>query len=118
MTAKDRPDRNDDLEGPPPREATYMRNDRERQAERHAADYPSTSPRLTGGDPDADWERAESDGEETVGGSVATPDQNVVDDLGDALGISRGSDEPVRTSEEILERRDRKRWEQEGHGKD
>jgi hypothetical protein len=105
----------EDLEGPPPREATYIRGDRERESERHAANYTSTSPRLTGGDPDADWERAESDGEETVGGSVATPDQSVVDELGDALGLGRGPDEPVRTSDEILEGRDRHRWEQENN---
>lgn len=119
MTARRRSrKKRDDLEGPPPREATYLHDDREREAERHAAEYTSTSPKLTGGDPDADWERAESDGEEAVGGSVATPDQNVVDELGDALGIHPAPDEPVRTSEEILEKRDRKRWEQEGHGKD
>jgi hypothetical protein len=31
---------------------------------------------LTGGDLDEDWERAASSGDEAVGGSVATPDQN------------------------------------------
>ena len=97
----------------PAREATYVRSDAEREAEEHAALFPSTSPKLTGGDPDADWERAESDGEETVGGTVATPDQNVVDDLTDAVGMSRAPDEPVRTSEAILDKRDRHRYEQE-----
>jgi hypothetical protein len=36
-----------------------------------------------------------------------------VDDLGDALGVPRAPDEEVRTSQEILEARDRNRWESE-----
>jgi hypothetical protein len=36
--------------------------------------HTETSPRLTGGDVDADWQAAYSSGEESVGGSVATPD--------------------------------------------
>jgi hypothetical protein len=40
-------------------------------------------------------------GEEAVGGS---------DDLGRALGVPRAPDEEVRTSAEILEARDRNRW--------
>src|SRR5207249_317861 len=73
-------------------------------------------PRLTGGDPDADWERADHVGEEAVGGTVATPDQSVVDELGGALGVPRAPDEELRTSGEILEQRDRYRWEQESGG--
>jgi hypothetical protein len=69
--------------------------------------------RLTGGDVDADWQRAGDVGEEAVGGSVATPDQDRVDEIGNALGVPRAPDEEVRTSTEILEGRDRNRWEQE-----
>jgi len=101
------------LQGPPARETTLMRDDRERAAEAHRHEYHDTSPRLTGGDPDADWERADHVGEEAVGGSVATPDQSVVDELGAALGVPRAPDEEIRTSDEILEGRDRHRWEQE-----
>ena len=104
----------EDLAGPPPREATILRTDRERQMEAEQAEYTSTSPRLTGGDVDADWQRADSVGEEGVGGSVATPDQSNVDELGEALGVPRSPDEPVRTSSEILEQRDRHRLDQEG----
>jgi hypothetical protein len=104
------------LQGPPARETTLMRGDRERAAEAHRDEYHDTSPRLTGGDPDADWERADHVGEEAVGGTVTTPDQNVVDELGGALGVPRAPDEEVRTSAEILERRDRYRWEQETGG--
>ena len=74
------------------------------------ASHPETSPVLTGGDPDADWVRAYSSGDEAVGGSVATPDQDVVDELGRALGVEQGSDAPVQTSDEILKARDRFRW--------
>jgi hypothetical protein len=47
----------EDLQGPPARETTVIRDDRERAAEAHRDAYHDTSPRLTGGDPDADWER-------------------------------------------------------------
>ena len=102
----------------PPREATQMHSDVEREVEKHASEFPDTGPELTGGDLDADWERAASVGEEAVGGTVATPDQNVVDDLTKAVGIPRAPDEPVRTSEEILAERDRHRWEQEANERD
>ena len=105
--------RDDELQGPPPREATIMHTDREREAEEELAAHTSTSPALSGGDVDADWQRADASGEEAVGGSVATPDQDTVDDLGDALGVPRAPDDEVRTSDEILEGRDRHRWEQE-----
>jgi hypothetical protein len=104
------------LQGPPARETTLMHDDRERAVQAHLKEYHDTSPRLTGGDPDADWERADHVGEEAVGGTVATPDQSVVDELGGALGVPRAPDEEVRTSGEILERRDRYRWEQEAGG--
>ncbi|HEY7362840.1 MAG TPA: DUF6335 family protein [Methylomirabilota bacterium] len=72
--------------------------------------HPESSPILTGGDVDADWQRATSTGEEAVGGSVATPDQDVVDELGRALGVEQGADAEVRTSEEMLRTRDRHYW--------
>jgi hypothetical protein len=71
------------------------------------------SPRLSGGDVDADWSRAESSGEEAVGGSVATPDQDVVDELARALGVEQDADAEVRTAGEILRERDAHRWELE-----
>ena len=72
--------------------------------------HPETGPRLTGGDVDADWTTAHSSGDEAVGGSVATPDQDVVDELGKALGVEQEADAEVRTSGEILRERDRDRW--------
>lgn len=98
------------LQGPPARETVSTPTDREREAEQELRNYTSTSPRLSGGDVDADWRRADSVGEEAPGGSVATPDQDVVDDLGEALGVPRAPDEEFRPSSEILEDRDRARW--------
>lgn len=72
--------------------------------------HPGNGPLLTGGDVDADWERAASVGEEGAGGSVATPDQDVVDEIGRALGVEQEADAEVRTSDELLRKRDRDRW--------
>ena len=108
-----RDSREEEREGPPTREATLMRSDREREEAERLAKLLPANPELTGGDVDADWQRADSGGEEAVGGSVATPDQDVVDELGDALGVPRAPDEPVRSSQEILEQRDRNRWKYE-----
>jgi uncharacterized protein DUF6335 len=111
--AKARKRADEDLQGPPPREATILRSDREREAEAEIAQFHETGPELAGGDVDADWKRAAAVGEEAPGGTVATPDQSVVDEIGGALGVPRAPDEEVRTSQEILEGRDRFRWEQE-----
>ena len=73
---------------------------------------------MTGGDIDADWQTAYSSGEESVGGSVATPDQDIVDEIGRALGVEQEADAPVRTSDEILRERDRFRWHLERNAAD
>jgi uncharacterized protein DUF6335 len=101
------------LQGPPARETVWERSDSERAVEAELRAYTSTSPRLTAGDVDADWQRADSVGEEAPGGTVSTPGQDVVDDIGRALGVSRAPDEAFRPSSEILEGRDRKRHELE-----
>ena len=85
-----------------------MRDELEVRAEAQEA-----AARLTGGDVDADLQRAELVGEEAPGGSVATPDQDRVDEIGEALGVPQDPDEEVRTSAEILEERDKRRWELE-----
>ena len=64
---------------------------------------------LTGGDVDAAWDEVDV-GEETVGGSTPTPDQDVVDDLGRAAGVTYADGEPLRPEEKINER-DENRWE-------
>ena len=77
-------------------------------AEVHA--HRETSPRLTGGDVDADWQNATAAGDEAVGGSTATPDQDVVDELGEALGVPQAPDAELQPVAEILAERDRHRW--------
>jgi Family of unknown function (DUF6335) len=74
---------------------------------------PALTTVLTGGDIDADWMRARDSGDEAVGGSTAIPDQDIVDEIGRALGVEQDADAEVWTSREILRERDRHRWEQE-----
>jgi hypothetical protein len=71
----------------------------------------STSPELSAGDPDAAWDRADV-GEECAGGSTPTPDQEVVEEIGEAMGLTFEDNEPVDAPGK-LRRRDRKRWELE-----
>ncbi|HQY68007.1 MAG TPA: DUF6335 family protein [Pyrinomonadaceae bacterium] len=73
------------------------------------ADYTDRSPKLSGGDIDAAWEDSDV-GEESVGGGNPTPDQSVVEELGEAMGITYQDNEPLGT-EKKLERRDEDRWE-------
>ena len=70
----------------------------------------SVSAELSGGDVDARWDQAESSGEETVGGSVSTPDQDIVDEIGKAIGITYEEGEPLRVGRKE-EERDEHRWE-------
>lgn len=72
--------------------------------------YHAQSPKLSGGDVDAAWDQANVAGEEAVGGTAPTPDQDSVDEIGEAMGITYEDDEPLHTGE-ILEQRDKKRWE-------
>jgi hypothetical protein len=72
-------------------------------------EHHATSPELSGGDIDAAWDRADV-GEETVGGSSPTPDQDVVDQLGEAVGLTYEDNEPLDTERKVAKRDDR-RWE-------
>lgn len=74
------------------------------------SEYNSVSPELSGGDIDAAWSQAEVAGEEAVGGTVTTPDQDIVDELGAAVGLEMDDKAFLRTNE-ILEERDSRRWE-------
>ena len=65
---------------------------------------------LTGGDVDTDWNDAYSSGEETPGGDMSTPDQDVVEEIGRALGVEYEDAEELKGAEKI-EGRDRNRWE-------
>ena len=76
---------------------------------RELREYHSTSPELSGGDIDAAWERADA-GEETVGGSSPTPDQDIVDQLGEAVGLTYEDNEPLDIEKKVT-KRDYRRWE-------
>ena len=82
-----------------------------RAIERERAEHHSTSPRLSGGDLDAAWQEASENGEESVGGSVATPDQDNVDEIGRAVGLEFQDNQELRSPEEVMAKRDRDRWE-------
>ena len=73
-------------------------------------EHTETSPALTGGDVDADWESAYSVGDEAPGGDNPTPDQDIVDDIGKAIGVEYQDNEELK-SEEKIAKRDRNRWE-------
>lgn len=75
-----------------------------------ASEMNQASPILTGGDVDANWEQANAVGDEAVGGTVATPDQSIVDELGAAVGLEMDDHAFLRTTE-ILDQRDDRRWE-------
>jgi hypothetical protein len=70
----------------------------------------SVSAELSAGDVDARWDQAESSGEETAGASVATPDQDIVDEIGRAIGLTYEEGEPLRVGRKEQER-DEHRWE-------
>jgi hypothetical protein len=73
-------------------------------------EHNSLNPTLSGGDVDAAWDDSIVAGEESVGGSVPTPDQDIVDELGEAAGLTYADDEPLDSDKKILDR-DRHRWE-------
>ena len=73
-------------------------------------EYTETSPELTGGDVDAYWEDADAVGDEAVGGTAPTPDQDIVDEIGAAVGLEMDDFAFLRTNE-ILEQRDDRHFE-------
>ena len=106
----------DDIVSPTPpsslnldRSASAARTGRQELKERYDK-HTETSPALTGGDIDADWESAYSVGDEAPGGDNPTPDQNNVDEIGLALGVEYDDNEELEGAEKI-EERDRHRWE-------
>lgn len=76
----------------------------------HLDEHTETSPALTAGDVDADWESAYSVGDEAPGGDNPTPDQDVVDDIGKAVGVQYEDNEELK-GEAKISKRDKHRWE-------
>ncbi len=65
---------------------------------------------ITGGDVDVDVQDAYFTGDEAPGGDNPSPDLEVVDDIGRALGVQYEDAEELKSSDKIIER-DRHRWE-------
>ena len=65
---------------------------------------------ITGGDVDVDVEDAYFTGDEAPGGDNPTPDQDVVDDIGRALGVQYQDNEELRANDKV-KARDKHRWE-------
>ena len=105
----------DDIVPTPPssldldRNASAIRTGRKQMHDR-LAQHHETSPALTGGDVDADWESAATVGDEAPGGDNPTPDQDIVDDIGRAVGVQYEDNEELKGEEKIT-KRDKHRWE-------
>jgi hypothetical protein len=91
------------------RRGSAVRTGRAEVAERRL-EHAGMSTAITGGDVDVDLENAYFTGDETPGGDNPTPDQDVVDDIGKALGVEYQDNEELRASDKVIER-DKHRWE-------
>jgi hypothetical protein len=83
----------------------------------HIKERTETSPAITAGDVDADWQLAYSSGDEAPGGDNPTPDQDIVDEIGEALGVNYEDGEELKGAAKI-EDRDKHRWELDPASKD
>jgi Family of unknown function (DUF6335) len=75
--------------------------------EREVSDQERTP--LNAGDPDVSRQGIDT-GEETPGGSTPTPDQDMVDEIGKAVGVTYQDNEPLIFDEKYA-KRDDVRWE-------
>jgi hypothetical protein len=71
---------------------------------------PLADPIITGGDLDANWANAQFSGDESAVSSSPTPDQNVVDEIGQAMGVTYQDNEELKIGEKERSR-DKHRWE-------
>ncbi len=74
-------------------------------------EIPRESETICVGDPDDRTLANEYVGEDTPGASSPTPDQNGVDEIGRAYGLQEEDSGALRSSYEVLRRRDRRRFE-------
>jgi len=80
------------------------------EIEENLRNHRGMTPDITAGDVDVDIDDAYFAGEEAPGGDNPTPDQDIVDDIGKALGVQYDDNEPLKASEKLIER-DKHRWE-------
>ena len=78
---------------------------------RHSTDQeiPGDDQTLRAGDPDNSAIDNAFNGEETPVGDMPSPDHNQVDDIGRAMGVQEEDSGELRTSSEIMARRDQAR---------
>ena len=91
------------------RNASAVRTGRAGLAESRE-EHKGMSPAITAGDVDVDLENAYFSGDEAPGGDNPTPDQDVVDDIGKALGVEYADNEELKAADKVVER-DKHRWE-------
>ena len=91
------------------RRASAARSGRAEMRE-HQHDHGNLNPEIAAGDVDVNVEDAYFTGEEAPGGDNPTPDQDVVDDIGKALGVQYADNEELKSGDKLTER-DKHRWE-------
>ena len=80
------------------------------EMEQSRLDHAGMGQDITGGDNDVDVEDAYFTGDEAPGGDNPSPDQDIVEDIGKALGVQYDDNEELKGSDKIIER-DKHRWE-------
>ncbi|MBD2255032.1 hypothetical protein H6G14_27800 [Nostoc parmelioides FACHB-3921] len=73
-------------------------------------EYTETSPEFDLGDGDENNYWADTVGDEAVGGTAPTPEQDITEEIEAAVGLEMPDQASLRTNE-ILEQRDDRRWE-------
>jgi hypothetical protein len=73
-------------------------------------DMPLAAGGVPSNDPDINQYQAQVVGEEAVGGTTPTPDQDIADEIAAAVGVEFRDRQPLQVEGE-LERRDDRRWE-------
>jgi uncharacterized protein DUF6335 len=91
------------------RRGSAVRSGRAEMAEEHAK-MRTMTPDINAGDVDVNVEDAYFVGDEAPGGDNPTPDQDVVDDIGKALGVEYQDAEELRSGDKVADR-DKHRWE-------
>lgn len=74
------------------------------------ANLANLTPAINAGDVDVNVEDSYFTGDESPGGDNSTPDQDIVDEIGRALGVEYQDSEELRASDKVAER-DKHRWE-------
>ena len=91
------------------RHGSAVRTGRAEMAQ-NQANIANMTPAINAGDVDVNVEDSYFTGDESPGGDNPTPDQDIVDEIGRALGVEYQDSEELRASDKVAER-DKHRWE-------